>query len=40
MDDLSALQDTIKETNKSFMDTLKEMNERLIAKQYDLTQEN
>ena len=32
MDDLSSLQDTIKETNKKFMDTLTEMNDRLMEK--------
>lgn len=39
-DDLSALQDVIKETNLKFMSTLNEMNDRLIEKQYVLSQDN
>ena len=39
-DDLSEMQDTVKDTNQKFMATLNEMNSSLLARQYELTQDN
>ena len=39
-DSLSEMQDTIKDTNQKFMDSLNEMNNNLMTKQYELTQDN